>query len=117
MESAFDALRGELRAFVDEREWDQFHRPKDLAVGLAVEAGELLQEFQWWDPTSTEVREDPKKLEALRRETADCFMYAMLVADKLGFDVLAACREKLEENRLKYPVEKSRGRNVKYTEL
>ncbi len=114
---SFEDLRRDLRAFIDERDWDQFHRPKDLAVGLAVEAGELLQEFQWTDPTADEVKAAPEKLEAIRRETADCFMYAMLVADKLGFDVVAACQDKLVENRTKYPVEKSRGRNVKYTDL
>ena len=110
------ALRKDLRAFIDEREWDQFHTPKDLAVGLNVEAGELLEHFQWRSPSADELRADPRKYEEVRDEVADVFMYAMLLADKLGFDVLAASRAKLAKNRAKYPVEKARGNPKKYTE-
>ncbi|HLE96444.1 MAG TPA: nucleotide pyrophosphohydrolase [Candidatus Thermoplasmatota archaeon] len=113
---AFEELRKDLRAFVDERDWDQFHAPKDLAVGLAVEAGELLEHFQWRDPGADEVRADAKTLSEIRDEVADCFLYAILVADKLGFDVLAAAHAKLAKNRAKYPVEKARGNPKKYTE-
>ena len=117
MPPSFDAVRADLRAFVQERDWDQFHSPKDLAVGLAVEAGELLEHFQWRDPSAEALRADPARLQALREETADVMLYAMLLADKLGFDLLEACREKLARNREKYPVERSRGSAAKYTEL
>lgn len=110
------ALRKDLRAFIDERDWDQFHAPKDLVVGLNVEAGELLEHFQWVSPSAEELRADRARLQAIEDEVADVFMYAMLVADKLGFDVLAASRAKLAKNRAKYPVEKARGNPKKYTE-
>ena len=113
---AWGDLRRDLRAFIDEREWDQFHSPKDLAVGLNVEAGELLEHFQWKSPSAEELRADAGKLGEVRDEVADVFMYAMLLADKLGFDVLAASRAKLAKNRAKYPVEKARGNPRKYTE-
>lgn len=112
----WDALRKDLRSFIDERDWDQFHSPKDLVVGLNVEAGELLEHFQWKDPRADEVRADAKRLAEIQDEVADVFMYAMLVADKLGFDVLEASRAKLAKNRAKYPVEKARGNPRKYTE-
>ncbi|HWG92423.1 MAG TPA: nucleotide pyrophosphohydrolase [Candidatus Thermoplasmatota archaeon] len=113
---SFDEVRADLRAFVAERDWDQFHSPKDLALGLAVEAGELLQEFQWRDPSAGELRGDAARLAAVKAETADVVLYAMLLADKLGFDLLEACREKLAANRAKYPVERARGSAAKYTE-
>ena len=111
------ALRKDLRAFIDEREWDQFHSPKDLAVGLNVEAGELLEHFQWRSPTPEEIRADARKHEDVRDEVADVFMYAMLLADKAGFDLPSAVSEKLASNRAKYPVEKAKGRADKYDRL
>lgn len=107
----------DLRSFVDERAWDPFHTPKDLAVGLTVEAGELLENFQWQDPRPADIRADPRRLQQVRDETADVFLYALLLADKIGFDVLEAARAKLAANRIKYPIEKSRGKATKYTEL
>lgn len=114
---AFDALSADLRAFVAERDWDRFHAPKDLAVGLSVEAGELLEHFQWVNPSAADLRADAERLTRVRHETADVLLYAMLLADKLGFDLAEAAREKLALNRAKYPVEKARGRSSKYTEL
>lgn len=116
-EDRVDALRRDLRAFVDERDWDQFHSPKDLAVGLSVEAGELLEVFQWWNPTADEARADDAKRSRIEDETADVLLYALLVADKMGFDVVDAARRKLARNRERYPVDKARGSAAKYTEL
>lgn len=111
----YQALRRELRAFVDERAWDPFHRPKDLALGVAVEAGELLEVFQWRDPAASEL--SPEDRRRLMEETADVAMYCMLLADKAGFDLLDAVRQKLARNRDKYPADKARGRSDKYDRL
>ncbi len=114
VDTRFEALRADLRQFVDEREWDAFHAPKDLAVSLSIEASELLEVFQWRDgaaPLDEEARA------RVAEETADVFLYALLLADKAGFDLLEAARVKLSANRSKYPVEKARGRSDKYDVL
>ncbi|MHB8586495.1 MAG: nucleotide pyrophosphohydrolase [Thermoplasmatota archaeon] len=113
----FDAVHANLRDFVSERDWDPFHTPKDLAVGLAVEAGELLENFQWVSPSPAQLEQDVRRRERIQAETADVFLYSLLLADKLGFDIIAACEAKLAANRAKYPVEKAKGRATKYTEL
>lgn len=111
----FASLRRDLRAFVDEREWDAFHAPKDLALSVAVEAGELLEVFQWRDPAAKDL--SPEDRRRVAEETADVVMYCMLLADKAGFDLLQAVSEKLARNREKYPAEKARGRADKYDRL
>jgi dCTP diphosphatase len=97
-----------IRAFVDKREWSQFHSPETLAKSISIEAGELLECFQWssdGDPTE------------VRRELADVLIYALLLADRLGVDVDAVIGDKIAENDQKYPVEKARGRSAKYDRL
>lgn len=111
-----EAIREALRRFVDERDWDQFHSPKNLAVALAVEAAELLEPFQWkTEEESASLA--PQEREAIAEEVADVFLYLLRLSDKLGIDLLEASRRKLALNAAKYPVEKSRGRSTKYTEL
>lgn len=110
------ALRDALRHFAEEREWDQFHSPKNLATALSVEAAELLEYFQWL--TEEQSRSlPPEKIAAVRLELADVLLYLIRLADKLEIDLAAAGREKLAVNAEKYPVEKSRGNNRKYTEF
>ena len=111
-----DSIREALSRFVEERDWDQFHSPKNLAMALSVEAGELLERFQW---KSEEESGSPpaKEREAIAEEAADVFLYLLRLSDKLGIDLLDAARRKLAKNESKYPVEKSRGRSTKYTEL
>jgi len=104
-----------LRAFVAAREWDQFHTPKDLAVGLSVEAGELLEHFQWRAPAASELSADER--EAMAHELADVTMYALLMADKLGIDLWQAVAAKLAINDERYPVAKAKGRATKYDRL
>lgn len=111
----YDALRQKLRAFVDERDWDQFHAPKDLALSLSIEAAELLEVFQWRSPAATELT--PADRARLAEELADVMMYAMLLADKTGLDLLEATDRKLADNARKYPPEKARGRSDKYDRL
>lgn len=103
-------LMHEIDAFTQEREWDQFHNPKDLAVALSLEAAELLEAFLWKQP-------EEAKTDKVREELADVFNYALLIASKYGFDVAEIVREKLEKNARKYPVEKARGVATKYNEL
>lgn len=115
-DDGLEHLREDLRTFVAERDWEQFHTPKDLAVGLNVEAGELLEHFQWRDPTPEELREEGD-LEAVRREVADVLLYGLLLADALGFDPVEAAGDKLAENRERYPADEVRGSAAKYTDL
>lgn len=115
--NALEALRRDLTAFVEERDWDKFHSPKDLALGIAVEAGELLENFQWTNPDADALRADEELLARVRAECADVFLYALILADKAGFDLVDAARAKLRANAEKYPVEKARGNARKYTLL
>ncbi len=98
----------ELRRFMSEREWDQFHSIENLAKSIAIEAGELLECFQWGDTPSDDRVEE---------ELADVLTYCYLLASKLGHDPDDVVLRKLEVTRAKYPVEKARGRSSKYDEL
>jgi dCTP diphosphatase len=108
-------LRDAIRTFAAERDWEQFHTPKNLAVSVCIEAGELLEQFQWLttgiDPELTESRR-----ENIRNEMADVLMYLIRLADKLNIDLADAARHKLIINAKKYPVEKVRGDARKYDE-
>lgn len=104
----FEDARKALRSFVEERDWDKFHNPKDLAVSLNVEAGELLEAFQWREHADAE---------RVREELADVVMYAMLLADKSGFDLPQAILDKIASNAAKYPADKAWGRADKYDRL
>ena len=109
-------LRDSLRQFAAERDWDQFHSPKNLASALAVEAAELLERFQWL--TEDESRKlPPAELAKVRQEMADVLNYLVRLADKLDVNLLEAARDKIKVNALKYPVEKSRSSAKKYSEL
>lgn len=99
-----------LLKFRDERDWAQFHNPKDLALALNIEAGELLESFLW----KSSEQADPYRV---KEELADIFAFAFLLSEKYGFDVKQIVLEKIEKNSLKYPVAKSRGTAKKYTEL
>lgn len=99
--------------FRDDRDWRQFHTPKDLAISLTLEAAELLEVFQW-SGADLECRD---KLERIREELADVLSCCVLMADVCGLDLDEILREKVAKNEAKYPVEKARGRADKYTEL
>lgn len=110
-----DDLALRLRAFAAARDWDQFHSPKNLAMALTAEAGELSAEFQWL--TETESRSPtPEQLARIRAECADVLNYLVRLADKLDVNLIAAANEKIDRNELKYPAEKVRGSSKKYTE-
>ena len=100
----------EIRQFTEDRDWDQFHNGKDLALALSIEASELNEAFLWKDAKDV-------KLEKVREELADIFNYAFLIADKYQLDVKEIVMEKLAKNAAKYPVEKAKGKSNKYTDL
>lgn len=105
-----------IRDFNRERDWEQFHSPKNLAMCLAAEVGELLEQFQWL--TEQQSRDlSPERRAAVDEEIGDVTLCLLNLADKLGIDPLDAAGRKLEKNKLKYPVHKAKGRADKYTEL
>lgn len=115
MDASMIALRDAQRRFAAERDWDQFHSPKNLAAALSVEAAELLEHFQWL-PEVESARLAPEKLEAVREELADVLLYLVRLADKLDVDLVAAAQAKMAKNALKYPAERVRGSSRKSTD-
>ena len=114
--SEFLIVQKKLSKFTKERDWDQFHSPKNLAMALVSEVGELVEHFQW--VTQEESRRlSEKKLEAVSEELADIQIYLLMLAGKLDIDLLPAVVEKIRKNAEKYPVEKARGSSRKYTDL
>jgi len=112
------ALRESVLAFARERDWEQFHSPKNLSMALAAEAGELMEHFLWSESrNSAAALVDPKKREQIEDELADVVIYALEFANIGGIDLARAIGTKLAKNAAKYPVEKARGRSDKYTEL
>jgi dCTP diphosphatase len=104
-------LRQVLAEFVAERDWSQFHSPKNVSMALAIEVAELMEHFQWLTTeASWKIGEDPAKLAAVREELADVVGYSFVLANELGVDVSSAMRAKMVKNRLKYPAEEYRGR-------
>lgn len=116
MSDSIRELSGEIRAFCDARDWRQFHAPKELAVAIAAEAGELLQHFVWQTPAQSEERAVARRA-ALAEEIADVAILLFELADNLGLDLAQVMRAKLEKNNVRYPVAKARGSNKKYNEL
>ena len=100
-----------LKAFVVERDWSQFHTPANLAKSISIEAAELLECFQWSDEVT------PDDLAAIKEELADVLTYCFLLADKLDQNPESLILEKLEKTKAKYPVDKARGKSVKYDRL
>jgi dCTP diphosphatase len=111
-------LKSRVLAFVRERDWEQFHAPKNLSMALSAEAAELMEHFLWATPEqSRAVVRDPGKRAKIAEELADVVIYALEFANATGLDVAAAVEAKMAANARKYPVEKARGRADKYTEL
>ena len=102
-----------VKKFRDDRNWRQFHNPKDLAISINLEASELLEIFQW----SADDLECSEKLEMVKEELADVLSYCILLADRYGLDIDEIIRAKMKKNAEKYPVEKAKGVSTKYTEL
>jgi dCTP diphosphatase len=105
-----------IRTFRDERDWMQFHNPKNLAISISLEAAELLEHFQWKSPEESEAHAKEAKSE-IADEVADVAVYLIELADNLGIDLEGAIRAKLAKNAAKYPVAKAKGSAKKYTDL
>lgn len=115
MSEDLSALRDALRRFAEERDWDQFHSPKNLASALAVEAAELLEPFQWLTEDQSK-NLTPAQFSAVREEMADVLLYLIRLADKLDVDLVKAAEQKIEINARKYPVDTARGSSKKSTQ-
>ena len=112
---SIDALRARVNQFVEERDWAQFHSPKNLAMAMIVEAAEVVEHFQWM--TETDSRQlDAHTKQQVGQELADTLVYLLRIAEVCGIDRLAATHAKIDLNAQKYPVDKCRGSNAKYTE-
>lgn len=107
-------LRHRIDQFVQERDWAQFHTPKNLSMAMIVEAAELVEHFQWSTPEESQ-QLTPEKREAVSHELADTFVYLLRIAEVLNIDLIEAANAKIDLNAKKYPVEKVRGSNAKYT--
>ena len=111
-----ESLRERLREFAAARDWEQFHSPKNLAMALSAETGELLELFQWLTEDQSRTLA-PDAHAAAADEIADVLLYLIRLSDMLGIDPIAAANRKIVENAAKYPVDKARGNSRKYTEL
>jgi NTP pyrophosphatase (non-canonical NTP hydrolase) len=116
MSTDLQQLQAELRKFAKDRDWDQFHSPKNLAAALSVEAAELLEHFQWLtEEQSKALSQD--RLDQVGEEIADVLLYLVRLSDKLGIDPMEAAKHKLIRNAEKYPIDRAKGSIKKYTEL
>lgn len=111
---SLQSLTEAIVAFRDERDWEQFHTPKNLAAAISIEAAELQELYLWEDESSAASKQD---LDPASEEVADVLIFALLFCHQRGINPEEAIRRKLELNRARYPVEQSRGRSVKHTEL
>ena len=108
-------LRNSLRKFSEERDWDQFHSPKNLSMALIVEASELIEHFQWLTEQQS-IDLSVEKHQDIEEEIADIFIYLIRISDKLDVDLIKAANKKIEKNKLKYPADQVKGSSKKYTE-
>jgi NTP pyrophosphatase (non-canonical NTP hydrolase) len=114
--NAFKELGGKVQQFAEERDWAQFHSPKNLSMALAVECAELMEHFQWLTESQSR-RLGRKQLREIEMELADVQIYLIRLSQVLGVDLISASKKKLVDNARKYPVSKARGSAKKYTEL
>ena len=105
-----------IRKFIQDRDWEQFHSPKNLAMALSIEAAEIMEHFQW--KTAEESRQlDEETFNEVKDEIGDTFVYLLRLCDEMGIDPIEAANDKMKKNAIKYPVEKARGNSKKYTKL
>ena len=116
MNDRYEELKRKVLAFRDQRDWAQYHSPKNLAEGLSVEAGELLEHFLWIDAEQSR-RLTSEQKQQVAAELADVLVFLIYLSQELGIDLFAAAEHKLEDNARKYPIDKARGSHKKYTDL
>lgn len=111
-----DSIKALVTAFRKERDWEQFHNPKNLAISLSLEASELLEHFQWKNMEES-LEYVSKHKEELSDEIADILVYLLYMSSDFGIDLVGAVENKMKKNKAKYPIDKSKGNSKKYTEL
>ena len=112
-----EKIKIKLREFSQERDWGQYHTPKNLSMALSVEVAELVEIFQWSNDGGLEEIKDLNKRDQIEKEIADIFNYLVKLADILNMDLEKASLNKIEENSKKYPVDRVKGKSIKYTDL
>jgi dCTP diphosphatase len=115
--SDLEELTATINQFAIDRDWTQFHSAKNLAASISIEASELMECFQWDDPTADELKSDVRRLEQVKSEVADVLNYTLRMCSILELDPIEIVAKKLEENAKKYPIRLSKGKSTKYTEL
>ena len=115
--SDLEKLTATIDQFATDRDWTQFHSAKNLAASISIEASELMECFQWDDPTADELKMDARRLENVKSELADVLNYTLRLCSILELDPIEIVTKKLQENAKKYPVRLSKGKSTKYTEL
>lgn len=114
MADSLDALRARVNAFVTERDWAQFHSPKNLAVAMIVEAGEVVEHFQWMTEDESRNLDAETKVQ-VGQELSDTLVYLLRIAEVCGIDLIEAANKKIDLNAQKYPADKCKGSNAKYS--
>jgi len=112
-----EKLINKLREFSRERDWEQFHSPKNLVMALSSETGELIEHFQWLSESESYLEDNDETLTSVKEELADVFLYLLQISDKLGIDILDCATKKIDLNARKYPVSLSKGKAEKYNKL
>ena len=112
-----EKIQNKLREFSKERDWEQFHSPKNLSMALSVEVAELVEIFQWSQSGGMDEIANQKTRKEIEKEIADIFIYTLKIADLLNMDLEKVALEKIEENAKKYPIESSKGKAIKYDQL
>lgn len=110
-----DNLQNKLRVFAEERDWDNYHTPKNLVMALSGEIGELTEIFQWLSEDESKIENlSIKNIERAKEEIADVFLYLIRLSDKLNIDLIEVANDKIEVNKIKYPVDLSKNNAIKY---
>lgn len=117
MSKEIEGLQKALKKFASDREWEQFHSPKNLSMALSVEASELVENFQWLTEKQSYLTNDLNTLSSVKEEIADVFLYLIRLCDQLDVDVLEVARAKIKSNDRKYPIELCKGSSKKYNQL
>ena len=112
-----EKIQSKLREFSKERDWEQYHTPKNLSMALSVEVAELVEIFQWSNDGGLKEIKDPDRRNQIKKEIADIFNYLVKLVDMLNMDLEKASLNKIDENSKKYPVDRVKGKSIKYTDL
>lgn len=117
MAKSIEDLQAKLRKFADDRDWNQFHSPKNLSMALSAEVGELLEHFQWLTEEESYLTDNDAVKKLVSEEIADIFLYLLRLSDKLGVDIMDYASKKIQINDGKYPIELCKGKSTKYVHL